>query len=107
MKRNATTLNPSAAMLWASAFVIAAFIIVQAGRLPGNPAHADMTIVKGDYTLLTTDSGRGGTPPNEMLFIIDSRDQVLLMYEVEDARRGILEFRGGGSIANLFLNARR
>ena len=57
MTTQSTTMSRSgtrpAAALWASAFVIAALAIVQAGQLPGNSAHAETTSEFGDYTLLT------------------------------------------------------
>ncbi len=101
-------LNSSSAVLWASAFVIGALTIVQAGRLPGNAAHAEMTGARGSYTLLTTNSGTGGdADPDELLYVIDNTDQVLMVYEVEDARRGKITLRDGGSLDNLFRAARR
>jgi hypothetical protein len=93
------TMNVSAAVLWASAFVIAAMVIVQAGRLPGNPAHADMAIAQDEFTLLTT---RYGSGDNKILYVINSRDQVLLIYEVENARENIMTFREGLSLVQLF-----
>ena len=57
--KNHERYNPSAAALWASAFVILALIIVQAGKLPGNQAFGDMATTSHGYTLLTTNSGRG------------------------------------------------
>ncbi|MHC4992043.1 MAG: hypothetical protein ACYTGC_13805, partial [Planctomycetota bacterium] len=66
-----TTHRNSTAALWASAFVLAAFVIVQAGRLPENAAHAEMANSLGSYTLLTTNSGRGGdADPDELLYVI-------------------------------------
>lgn len=103
-------LSAAAAVLWASAFVIAAMVIVQAGKLPslGSAAHAEMAIGAGNYTLLTTDSGRGGgSSTHELLYVIDSREQVLLVYEVEDARRNLLFLRDGWSIASQFQAARQ
>ena len=103
---NRSGIRPAPA-LWASAFVIAALAIVQAGRLPGNSAHAETTSDFGDYTLLTARLGQGAADrPNESLWIIDNRDQVLMVYELEDAQRGTLTVRGGGSLHNLFLQAR-
>ncbi len=111
MTTQSTTMNRSgtrpAAALWASAFVIAALAIVQAGQLPGNSAHAETTSEFGDYTLLTARTGKGPEDrPNESLWIIDNREQVLMVYELEDAQRGTLTVRGGGSLHNLFLQAR-
>ncbi len=101
-------INSSAAVLWASAFVIAAMILVQAGRLPGQAAHAEMTATRADYTVMTTNSGRGGDEdPDELLYVIDNRDQVLLVYEIEDARRGNVILRDGWSLTNVFARARR
>ena len=41
--RSHKELSAANAILWASAFVIAAIIIVQAGKLPENRAHAEIT----------------------------------------------------------------
>ncbi len=99
--------NQPATALWASAFVIAALIIVQAGRLPGGAAYAEMESGVGDYTILTARTGKGPeTRPYEALFVIDNREQVLMVYDMEDAQRGTIVVRGGGSLENLFLNAR-
>ena len=104
MTRTRTT--PVAA-LWASAFVIAALAVIQAGRLPGSAAHANMVSELGDFTILTAPTGQGPDQrPYEALWVIDNREQVLIVYELEDAQRGTLTVRGGGSLRNLFLQAR-
>ncbi len=101
-------ISSSAAALWASAFVIAAMIIVQAGRLPGQTANAEMTASRADYSVMTTSSGRGGdADPDELLYVIDNRDQVLLIYEVEHAPRGQVTLRVGWSLPFQFASARR
>lgn len=101
-------INSSAAVLWASAFVIAAMILVQAGRLPGQAAHAEMTATRADYSVMTTNSGRGGDQdPDELLYVIDNRDQVLLVYEIEDVRRRQVVLRDGWSLRFQFASARR
>ena len=108
--RTRERLDVGSAVLWASAFVILAMIIVQAGGVEGRAAFAEMASARGAYTLLTTDAGRGGggvdDMPNEILYVLDSRDEVLLVYEVEDARRGQVLLRSGGSVAGLFRSAR-
>ena len=92
-----------ATALWASAFVLAAIVIMQAGKLPENEAYAGMASSRGDYVMVTLQSGEGGTdPPWEMLYVIDSRDQVLMVYQIEDARKGGIILRDGGSLVNLF-----
>ena len=107
--KNHERFNTSTAALWASAFVIMALIIVQADKLPGQAAYAGMATGSGSYTLLTTYAGRGGDAenPNELLYVLDSRDQVLLVYEIEDSRNGQIFMRDGGSLTNLFKSARR
>ncbi len=99
--------NLPVASLWASAFVIGALAIVQAGRLPGPAAHAEMATGSGDYTLLTTDSGLGpDEDPYELLYLIDNRAEVLMVYEIENAQRKQVFLRDGGSLDNLFRRAR-
>ncbi len=101
-------INSSAAVLWASAFVIAAMIIVQAGRLPGQAAQAEMTATRADYSVMTTNSGRGGDQdPDELLYVIDNRDQVLLVYEIEDVRRRQVVLRDGWLLPFQFASARQ
>lgn len=102
------TTNVASAILWASAFVIAAMIITQAGRLPQNAAHADVAAERGQYTLLTAASGRGGgEQPYELLYVLDSRDQMFLVYEIENVQQFRIHRRDGGSLDMLFRNARR
>lgn len=101
------SIDVSRAVLWASAFVIAALVIVQAGRFPGKTAQAEMAMAADDIVMLTTDSGRGGdTNPDEILYVIDSRAEVLLVYEVEDARKGQIILRDGGRLERLFSGVR-
>ncbi|MCH8006909.1 MAG: hypothetical protein IH888_11885 [Planctomycetes bacterium] len=105
--RYSQTVSLPAAALWASAFVIGALTIVQTGRLP-QAAYGEMSASHGDYTILTTDSGRGGDlDPDELLYVIDNRTEVLLVYEIEDARRGQVILRDGWSLRALFHRARR
>ncbi len=106
MKR-ITRIDTTGMALWASAFVLAGLVIVQAGRLPSNPAYGEMAGVKDPYVMMTTDSGKGGNPPYELLYLIDSRDQVLLVYEIENAQKKQILLRDGGPLEQLFNGARR
>jgi len=106
--RKTHPLNLTGASLWASAFVIVAIIIVQAGQLPGNTAHAEMAAEGDFYRLITTNSGRGDdAAPYELLYVLDSRDGVMLVYEIDNAQTGSVILRGGGSVETLFRAARR
>ena len=48
--RNAS-INTPAAVLWASAFGLAALVIVQAGKLPQNQAYADQSVESGEKSM--------------------------------------------------------
>ena len=101
------SVSPSAAVLWASAFVIAALTIIQAGRLPGPSAHAGNAAVLNDYSLVTSRSGVGPDQnPYELLYVIDSHAEVLLVYDVQNIQQGIF-LRDGGSLTNLFRSGGR
>ena len=101
-------INAAAAVLWASAFVLAAMVITQAGRLPVNPAYAEMGVESGGFTLVTGSSGRGkDAAPNELLYVLDNRDEVLLVYEIEDPGQRQIVLRGGADLPVWFRNARR
>lgn len=103
-----TSINGAAAALWASAFVIIALIIVQAGRLPGNLAFGAVAADRGPYTLLTASSGQGPEAnPDDVLFVIDSREQVLMVYEIENLAKKQITLRDGGNLENLFQRARQ
>jgi hypothetical protein len=101
-------IDTSSSVLWGSAFLLAGLVIVTAGRLPANPAYAaDTSSSAGDYTLLSVDSGRGeDAAPDELLYVIDSRSESLLIYEIPDARQAQIVLRDGGSLAGLFGQAR-
>jgi len=101
-----TTVHGGRAALWASAFVIAALVVLQAGNLPGNPAYADGVSNGPNYTLLTVDSARGGGDegPDQVIVVIDNRNATLMAY-LPDARTGNITLLDGGSLDTLFRNA--
>jgi hypothetical protein len=108
--QSTTQINSAAAALWASAFVILALIIVQAGRYPGvgGSAMANMVADRGSYTLMTCDAGTGGdADPDEILCVIDSREQMMLVYDVEDVRKKAILLRDGYNLDQLFIRARQ
>ena len=99
--------SPSVAVLWASAFVIAALTIIQAGRLSGSTAYAGNASVLNDVALVTARSGIGpDAKPYELLYVIDSHAEVLLVYDVQNIQQGIV-LRDGGSLMNLFRSGGR
>ncbi len=89
MSSNATTndrprLDPGGATLLASAFVLFALVIVQASRLGGAPAMADVSEV-GDLTVLTA----AARVDDDIVLILDRREEALYVYGVQ-ARRVLL-----------------
>jgi len=98
----------AAALLLASAFLIAALTIIQAGKLPQNRAYADDAVTGTDgYTLMTASSGFGkDTRPYEFCYIIDNHDEMLFIYEIPQANDKRVVLRGGTYLPSLFTEAR-
>lgn len=88
------------AALWASAIVVFALILTQAGRLVGSAAHAEMVSTAGQYTVLTAD---GGT--DDVLVLLDQRTEEVFVYRVGGNRR--LELAERQNLSQLFADARR
>ena len=59
-----------------------------------------MTSQSGGYTLLTTNAGRGleSGIPFELLYVLDDRDETILVYEIENARNNRITLRDGGPL---------
>lgn len=73
-------------VLWATAIGLAALVALQLGHGPGGAtleqrALAEMVASVGDYTLMTTDGGN-----EELLFVLDNRNEQLLVYKVDQQR---------------------
>ncbi len=66
----------ASAALWASAFVVAAMILTQAGRLAGNQARAEMAADGSEYGLVTTKGGN-----EELLYVLEKRAGRIFVYE--------------------------
>lgn len=90
----------SAGALWASAAVIFALILVQAGRTIGAPAAMDVVSQSGQYTVLTFDGGNA-----DILVVLDGRGEELFYYQVHQQRR--FEFLGRADLQEMFTTARR
>lgn len=73
-------LNSSAA-LSASAILIAALVIVQAGRLLSGPeAKADLVSTSGSVTALTVEASNS----NDILIVLDGRSEEIMVYKIEN-----------------------
>jgi hypothetical protein len=105
------SIRPASAVLWASAFIIAALVIMQAGRLAPNPAFAGMaTSTDAGFTLVTSSDGQGPPEaPYDLLYVIDNSDEVLYIYTIPNATSPAgsqLKLLGGGHLPTLFKAAR-
>lgn len=105
-------LSPSA-LLWASAFVIGALIVVQLGRMAeprGGPGAALAALPMGmgaesvsrvgDYTVMTFNAGS-----DDVLAILDGRGEELFTYRVKNLNQ--FEFLGREKLPEMFTTARR
>ncbi|MHC4810160.1 MAG: hypothetical protein ACYTEV_07315 [Planctomycetota bacterium] len=105
------------AVLWASACVLAAFVVIQAGRPVSDAASADASAAAAlaaqsgavdGFSIVAGRSGRGDdADPTKIVWVIDSTAGAVMVYEVEDARRNAITFREGSSLPLLFESARR
>jgi hypothetical protein len=89
----------SGAGLWASAMVIAALIIVQAGRMGPEPARADVVSTVAGTTALTFES-----QSEDLLAVVDGRQEMLFVYRVQN--KNALELLRSYNLPELFAEAR-
>ena len=100
MNSTPARIDSGAAALWASAMVILALVILQAGRLgAGRQAMAD--VISVDDTVLLTSEVDG---TEDILTVLDSRTDTLLVYGV--VNRNTIELRETVNLAELFQSAR-
>jgi len=101
-------MRSSAAILWGSAIIVTALVLVTAGRLPESPAHAGMaTTGNGGFSLVTAPTGFGpADKPYEVLFVIDNQTQMFYVYGVETSTDRRILLRDGANLPTLFRAAR-
>lgn len=99
-KSSPARIDSGAAALWASAMIILALVILQAGRLgAGKQALAD--VISVDDTVLLTAEVDG---TEDILAVLDSRTDTMLIYGV--VNRNTIELRETINLAELFQAAR-
>lgn len=82
MTTNAPTrrVNPGALSLWASAMMITALVIIQAGRVDtGHLAYADVTEA-GDMVITNANAGGG----EDVLVMIDQHEERVFVYGLQN-----------------------
>lgn len=102
MKKQTQGLNAN--VLWVTAVMIAALIVVQLGRKGGSSpfeqqALAEMVASVGDYSIMTTNGGN-----EELLFVLDNRNEQLLVYKVDQQKALMMLARE--ELDNVFSSAR-
>lgn len=85
--------------LWVSAGVLAAMIVVQGGGFFESTARAEMATTSGSYSIMTTDGGN-----DEILVVVDSRQESLMVYRTENGRT--LKMLEREELSSLFSRAR-
>ena len=89
--------------LLATAMLLTAGILLRAGgagdSLWESSASADMVSASGDYTAMTTSTGS-----EEMLFLIDGRNESLMVYRVQNGR--LVQLEAQQDLRSLFSTAR-
>jgi hypothetical protein len=91
------------AILTASACILGALLIMRAGELPMNQAYAGAANAGSTFSVVTATSGVGKeTRPQELLYVIDNRNEVLYVFEIDDIAQRKVLLRGGGSLPALF-----
>lgn len=119
---NTTIHTRQNAALWASAFVLGALVILQAGRVfsPSSPSTvvrpdaiaslfesramasggaADLVSTVGPYSIMTFDGGS-----EDIIVVLDNRAEEMYSYKVQNQKS--LEFLGRESIKEIFASAR-
>jgi hypothetical protein len=97
--------------LWASAFVLAALTVVQAGRMPMNAAYGAGAANQGGQgtSVITLATGLGpDSKPYEALWVLDGRGEMLFIYYIENGNAGekSLLLRHVAPLPELFRSAR-
>jgi hypothetical protein len=80
-----TRIQMACSCLLASAFVLGALVLVQGSRYVESQAHAAMVVNKDPLTLLSARA----TPDQEVVYVLDSKQERLLVYQVDPNRKTI------------------
>ncbi|RMH14232.1 MAG: hypothetical protein D6695_01830 [Planctomycetota bacterium] len=95
-----TSKNAARLTLSITAAVLFALIMLQTLGMPAKTAQAGLVSKTGGYTMLTVNGGR----PDELLFVIDDRNENLFVYSIEGGR--IIELQARESLPEMFTAAR-
>jgi hypothetical protein len=101
------SIGTGAAILWATAVLLGALVIIQAGRLEQRAFADQANSGSQGYSVCSATTGQG-TPaePIEAVYIVDSRDEVLLVYAIERFQDFKVQLRHTENLGALFARAR-
>ncbi len=107
-KHTGSNMSTGTAVLWSTALLLAALVIVQAGKLESRASADQANSGQLGFSVCSATTGQG-TPaePIEAVYIVDSRDEVLLVYAMERFTDMKVQLRHTESLPNLFMQARR
>jgi hypothetical protein len=95
------------AILATSAIGITGLAIVEAGRLHPSAQAGTASMGAAGVTAITASSGQGpDNQPYEVLYVIDNRSEMILVYGVETQLERRMVLLGGGSLPALFRASR-
>jgi hypothetical protein len=95
------------AILATSAIAILALAVVEAGRLHPAAQAGTASMGAAGVTAITASSGQGpDNMPFEVLYVIDNRSEMILVYGVETQLDRRMTLLGGGSLPALFRASR-
>ncbi len=93
-------LDIPSAILWASAFVLTAAIVLSSGFLGGQPAYAQ---VDRNGDVITTTAATGSN--EDVLLVLDQRNERLFVYGMDSSNR--MRLYDGIELPELFTTASR
>lgn len=102
-RQESSPVRPSAPALWASAFVLLALIITQAGRITGGGASAIAGNVAqvNDLTVLTAEASDG----QDNLILLDRRSERIFVYGIVQQQQNV-QLIESYDMKEVFRNAR-
>ncbi len=101
MTTHRTRFDSAAAALWASAFVVAALLLLLVGqRNIGNQAHAGLVSSVDDHTILTFDGGN-----DDLVMVLDGRGEEIFVYGIKN--QTTFEFLARHRLSDVFGFGRR
>lgn len=98
-EQNRQSVQRPGGWLWVCAGVLVGLIMLQGGGFFESQAMAEMATTSGTYSIMTTDGGN-----DEILVVVDSRQESLMVYRTLNTRELVMLDRE--ELSSLFSRAR-